>query len=119
MREVENPFEAVRWQAVLGNEPFVQKLRDRLSSLRRQRREIPSLRRIGEDVKQKKCWKGSPKSSRWKANECWKKASANWKHAMWPCGWSGRADADRYGKLENSLAAWIAPLWRRGFAVLG
>src|SRR6266478_7938377 len=30
-REVENPFEAVQWQAVLGDESFVQKLRDRKS----------------------------------------------------------------------------------------
>jgi putative transposase len=51
VREVENPFEAVRWQAVLGNESFAQKLRDRLKGLRRHRREIPSLRRIGEGVR--------------------------------------------------------------------
>jgi putative transposase len=51
VREPENPFEAVRWQAVLGNETFVQKLRDRLKGLHRHRREIPSLRRIGEGVK--------------------------------------------------------------------
>ena len=50
VREVENPFEAVRWQAVLGNERFVQKLRDRLKGLHKYRREIPSLRRIGEAV---------------------------------------------------------------------
>src|SRR6266508_3422408 len=51
VREVENPFEAVRWQAVLGNESFAQKLRDRLKGLRRHRREIPSLRRIGKGVR--------------------------------------------------------------------
>jgi hypothetical protein len=51
VREVENPFEAVRWQAVLGNESFVQRLRDRLKALHRHRREIPSLRRIRDGVK--------------------------------------------------------------------
>src|SRR5207247_11172342 len=51
VREVENPFEAVRWQAVLGNESFVQKLRDWLKGLHRHRREIPSLRRIGEGAR--------------------------------------------------------------------
>ena len=30
LREVANPFEAVQWQAVLGDESFVQKLRDRV-----------------------------------------------------------------------------------------
>jgi hypothetical protein len=42
-REMENPFEAVQWQAVLGDEPFVQKLRDRVKGLHKQRREITSL----------------------------------------------------------------------------
>ncbi len=44
VREIANPFEAVRWQAVLGDESFVQKLRDRVKGLRKQRREITSLR---------------------------------------------------------------------------
>jgi putative transposase len=51
VREMENPFEAVRWQAELGNESFVQTLRDRLKGLHKHRREIPSLRRIGEGVR--------------------------------------------------------------------
>jgi hypothetical protein len=45
LREIENPFEAVRWQAVLGDESFVQKLRDRMKGLHKQRREITSLRK--------------------------------------------------------------------------
>lgn len=45
LREIENPFEAVHWQAVLGDESFVQKLRDRVKGLHKQRREITSLRR--------------------------------------------------------------------------
>jgi REP element-mobilizing transposase RayT len=47
-REVENPFEAVRWQAVLGSETFVQTIRDRAKGLHKHRREIPSLRGIGK-----------------------------------------------------------------------
>jgi putative transposase len=46
VREIENPFEAVRWQAVLGNESFVQKLRDRVKGLHKERREITPLRRV-------------------------------------------------------------------------
>ena len=45
LREIDNPFEAVQWQAVLGNESFVQKLRDRVKGLHKQRREITSLRK--------------------------------------------------------------------------
>jgi len=45
LKEIENPFEAVQWQAVLGDESFVQKLRDRVKGLHQQRREITSLRR--------------------------------------------------------------------------
>ena len=45
LREVENPLEAVRWQAVLGDESFVQKLRDRVKGLHKQRREITLLRK--------------------------------------------------------------------------
>ena len=45
LNEIENPFEAVQWQAVLGDESFVQKLRDRFKGLHQQRREITSLRR--------------------------------------------------------------------------
>jgi putative transposase len=44
VREIENPFAAVRWQAVLGNESFVQKIRDRVKGLDRERREITALR---------------------------------------------------------------------------
>lgn len=46
VREIENPFEAVRWQAILGNESFVEKLRDRVKGLHKERREITPLRRI-------------------------------------------------------------------------
>ena len=45
VQEVDNPFEAVKWQAVLGDESFVQKLRDRARGLHRERREVTSLRR--------------------------------------------------------------------------
>jgi len=46
VREIENPFEAVRWQAVLGEESFVQKIRDRVKGLHKERREITSLRKV-------------------------------------------------------------------------
>src|SRR3954453_13271250 len=44
LREIENPFEEVRWQVVLGDESLVQKVRDRVKGLHKQRREITSLR---------------------------------------------------------------------------
>jgi len=50
VREIENPFEAVKWQAILGDESFVQKLRDRVKGLYRQRREITALRKVGPRI---------------------------------------------------------------------
>src|SRR5882724_8403979 len=50
LREVENPFEAVQWQAVLGDESFVQKLRDRVKGLHKQRREITPLRKAAASI---------------------------------------------------------------------
>src|SRR6188472_2395080 len=44
-REIENPFEAVRWQAALGDESFVQQLKDRLNAHREKRGEITAVRR--------------------------------------------------------------------------
>ena len=44
VREIENPFAAVQWQAVLGDESFVQKLRDRVKGLHKERREMTALR---------------------------------------------------------------------------
>jgi hypothetical protein len=46
LREIENHFAAVQWQAALGDETFVQKIRDRVRSLGRQGREITPLRRL-------------------------------------------------------------------------
>ncbi len=45
LREIANPFEAVQWQAALGDESFVQKLRDRLKGLHKERREMTSVRK--------------------------------------------------------------------------
>ena len=43
-----------RWQAVLGDESLVQKLRDRVKGLHKQRREITSLRVVLRSVDPKK-----------------------------------------------------------------
>src|SRR5437667_4091051 len=56
VRKVENPFEAVQWQAVLGDESFVQKLRDRVKGLHKQRREITSLRKAAESIEPDGIW---------------------------------------------------------------
>jgi putative transposase len=50
LRELENPFEAVQWQTVLGDESFVQKLRDWVKGLHKQRREITSLRKAAASI---------------------------------------------------------------------
>jgi hypothetical protein len=46
LREIENPLEAVKWQAALGREAFLRKLRDRLAVRKEQHREVPSLRKL-------------------------------------------------------------------------
>jgi putative transposase len=47
VREIDNPLEAVKWQAVLGREDFLQRLKDRLKSRQeRQHREVPALRKL-------------------------------------------------------------------------
>ncbi|HEY6070588.1 MAG TPA: helix-turn-helix domain-containing protein, partial [Chthoniobacterales bacterium] len=48
IREIENPFEAVQWQAALGRETFLRKVRDRMKGLQTNRREITSLRTATE-----------------------------------------------------------------------
>jgi len=45
VREIENPAEAARWQAVLGSEGFLQRVKDRMQPRREQRREVKALRR--------------------------------------------------------------------------
>jgi putative transposase len=44
-REIENPFAAVQWQAVLGSESFAQKIRDWVKGLHKEGREMTSVRR--------------------------------------------------------------------------
>jgi putative transposase len=45
VREIENPFEAVQWQAILGSESFVEKLQDQLRVRERHGREVTAVRR--------------------------------------------------------------------------
>lgn len=45
LREIENPFEKVQWQSVLGDETFCRRLMDRFKSRGKQRRETTGLRR--------------------------------------------------------------------------
>lgn len=45
LREIENPWEAVQWQAVLGDESFVRTVQDRMKALRKARPEVTALRR--------------------------------------------------------------------------
>jgi len=46
LREIENPFEQLRWQTVLGDESFVRRLSDKLKSHRAHRREVTGVRRV-------------------------------------------------------------------------
>jgi REP-associated tyrosine transposase len=50
VREIENPFAAVHWQTVLGEESFVQKVRDRVKGLHKERREMTSLRQSARKI---------------------------------------------------------------------
>jgi putative transposase len=45
LREIENPFEAVQWQIVLGSESLVRKVKDKLRSKHDHGREVTALRR--------------------------------------------------------------------------
>jgi REP-associated tyrosine transposase len=44
LREIENPFEAVQWQMVLGSESLLQSVKDKLRSKSGHRREVTGLR---------------------------------------------------------------------------
>ena len=47
VREIENPLDAVKWQAALGREGFLRQLSDRLKVRKEQQhREVPSLRKL-------------------------------------------------------------------------
>jgi REP element-mobilizing transposase RayT len=48
VREIDNPFEAVKWQAALGRETFLRKIRDRMKGFHKHQREITSLRNANE-----------------------------------------------------------------------
>ena len=46
VREIESPWEAVQWQAALGREDFLQRLRDQIEKKRPAHREMPALRQL-------------------------------------------------------------------------
>lgn len=48
--QIDNPFEAVQWQAALGGERFLQRIRDHVKNLPKQRREMTSARKAVEFV---------------------------------------------------------------------
>ena len=52
LREIENPAAAAQWQAVLGSEGFLQRVRDKMQPRREKRREVKALRRgtLGPDA---------------------------------------------------------------------
>jgi hypothetical protein len=44
VREINNPLEAVQWQAVLGSESFVRRIQDRINGMQAGRGEVTALR---------------------------------------------------------------------------
>lgn len=50
VREIENPFEAVQWQAVLGSESFARKVQDRIKGMTRHGREVTAVRRSAKRI---------------------------------------------------------------------
>jgi putative transposase len=106
VREMENPFEAVRWQAVLGNESFVQKLRDRLKGLQRHQREIPSLRRIGEGVTTEEVLEKVAKKFKMESKRLLKRGERGLEArnvAMWMIWESGTKSLREIGELFGGL----------------
>jgi putative transposase len=106
VREIENPFEAVRWQAVLGDESFVQKLRDRLKGLHKQRREITALRKAAPSIDAEKIlervakrYQADPK--RLVARDEWGLKARN--IAMWMIWESGSKSLREIGELFGGL----------------
>jgi REP element-mobilizing transposase RayT len=51
LREVTNPFAAVQWQAVLGSESFLRRIRDQMKRKHHQGREVTALRKAFRDTK--------------------------------------------------------------------
>jgi REP element-mobilizing transposase RayT len=48
VREIENPFEAVQWQMVLGSESLLRKVKDKLRARSEQGREVTAVRRSAD-----------------------------------------------------------------------
>ncbi len=46
LREIESPWEAVRWQIALGQENFLQRLKDHVEKKAQAHRELPALRQL-------------------------------------------------------------------------
>src|SRR5205823_6011407 len=49
-RDVQNPFEAVRWQAFLGDESFVQEVLDRVKGARGRERKVTAIRLAQREI---------------------------------------------------------------------
>jgi REP element-mobilizing transposase RayT len=50
VREIENPLAAVQWQIALGGEGFLRRIRDRITALPSDRRELTSVRQATEFI---------------------------------------------------------------------
>lgn len=53
LSKIDNPFEVVQWQAALGSERFLRKIRDHVKGLHKQRREFVSVRKAMQSAKPK------------------------------------------------------------------
>jgi putative transposase len=82
LREVENPFEAVQWQAVLGDESFVQRLRDRVKGLQNQRREIISIRKVMPSIDSEKVLERVAKDIGWIGSDWLRVTKEGYKRRM-------------------------------------
>lgn len=92
VREIINPFEAVQWQAILGDENFVQRIRDRVKGLHKQRREVTSLRRSEQ---------------RAAADAVLKKVAAKYK-----IGTAALLTRRQHGLIVRNVAMWM--IWETG-----
>ena len=112
LREIESPWEAVQWQAVLGNESFVRKVQDRMKGRNKARREVTALRHGGEVLNPMEVVKRVAKRYQLPVERLKERGGYGLEArnvAMWlvweKCGMSLRQIGEFFGGLEYSAVA--------------
>ena len=90
LREIENPLEAVQWQAALGTEDFLRRLSDRLVTHPSKHREVPALRKLRPQIEAQAILKRVAKAYRCPLKDLLAKVRSNEARAaamvlVWDC----------------------------------